>query len=468
MRSWDIFDTLIARRCIFPHNVFRIMEQVTKIEGFTNLRTHAESIAAQTVNNYRFNDIYNSMMKIANLTLEMIERLKKLEIDVELDQAIPIKENLNQVKSGDVLISDMYLPDEVIQKLLDKVGLTVPVELLITSGGKARGGVFNQFKKQGVYLFHTGDNEVADVQNPKFFGFDSAHTTLSSLNEIESQLLNIDFEFTAYLREMRLKNPFTNAERMKKRYWTMFVINVAILTIFIQLIDKLQKEQGFEYLGFCGRDTYYMYQLYKKFKSDKNEPLPPCDYLYYSRKLVNDCGEDMKKYVSSRIKNRKALLIDIFGSGAHLTKLKRLLKENVSVMICSWEGRERALEAAQVDVTEDWSNIRYDSTKNNFYIIHNANEKFGMSYKNEEFNRATHNSPIKIKTIKVANKIIPEITFNEVNDTENADVLIQCMNEILNSNIKWSNIDDINRVSFELEMLSKIFHWYCYHPFIID
>ena len=140
LRTWDIFDTLIARKCVFPHIVFQIIEQISKINGFANIRGAAAEVAGKTVENCTLDDIYDVMCKISNIPHQIAEKLKQLECNVEIDQIIPITENLNQVKSGDILISDMYLPDEVILKMLDKVGLSVPIELVITLDGKARGG----------------------------------------------------------------------------------------------------------------------------------------------------------------------------------------------------------------------------------------------------------------------------------------------------------------------------------------
>ena len=320
LKSWDIFDTLIARRCIHPHNIFRIIEQVTKLKNFTALRITAEQNLVKRGVNYNFDDIYKEFGKITNSPEKLCEELKALEIKVELDQCIPITENLRQVKAGDILISDMYLPEKIIRRMLDKAGLFAPVEILITSGGKASGKVWKEFADQGQFLFHIGDNVEVDVQKPRQYGFDSALTTLSNPNVFERWLMQRDFQFGAYLREIRLRNPFT--EEIKRTYWTLFTINIGILIILVQLIDELQKKHGFEYLGFCGRDTYYLWMLYKKYKEDIGEEPPDNDYLYYSRKLVYYSRQDAIKYFHEKIDGRKALMIDLIGTGTNLHYLR--------------------------------------------------------------------------------------------------------------------------------------------------
>lgn len=41
----------------------------------------------------------------------------------------------------------------------------------------------------------------------------------------------------------------------------------------------------------------------------------------------------------------------------------------------------------------------------------------------ELLNRATHNSPIRLQTVQIGEKIVPEVFFSEINDTENFDVM---------------------------------------------
>ena len=193
LKTWDIFDTLIARRCIASVNVFKIMEQVTKIAGFTNVRLFAERNLINRGENYTLDDIYKEFLNITDATPQLCDNLKKLECDTEIEQAIPITENILQVKSGDILISDMYLPEKIIRKMLEKCGLIVPVEIVITSNGKSSGRIWKQIAAQNQFVFHIGDNEISDIKNPRDVGFDSVLTTLSRPNTFENFLLKKDF-----------------------------------------------------------------------------------------------------------------------------------------------------------------------------------------------------------------------------------------------------------------------------------
>lgn len=437
LKTWDIFDTLIARRCIAPHLVFQIMEQRLKISGFANARIVAEQSALKKKSNVTLDDIYDEFSRITNVVPQVCAEFKNLECATEIEQAIPITENILQVKSGDILISDMYLPEEVIRKMLFKCGLLVPVEIVITSGGKSSGRIWRQIAEQNQYVFHIGDNEISDIKNSRDAGFDSALTILSRPNVVENYVLQYDFEFAAYLREIRLRNPYS--EEIKRKYWEFFTLNVGILIILVQLIDDLQKKCGFEYLGFCGRDTYYLWLLYQKFKEDKNEIPPQNDYLYYSRKLIHTSEDEMAKYFSSKINNRKALMIDLCGTGTHLNTLRAETNINYSILLCGLINSNLAkIQYKNVSIPTNWisyENVNTQTEKTgNFYF--NADSDM-WSQAIEHFNRATHNTPVKLNAISFGKKIIPNVIFSELSDTENLDVFETCLQEILRTPIKW-------------------------------
>lgn len=218
--------------------------------------------------------------------------------------------------------------------------------------------------------------------------------------------------------------------------------------IYAQLIDKVQKRYGFEYLGFCGRDTYYIYLLYKKLKNDENETPAASDYLYYSRKLVHTSEDELIKYFSSKINNRKALMIDFDGTGTHLHKLRKDGNFNYTMLLCGGGGaRKGDAPVAMYSFKErptNWISFikqpqEFVDGETDIYFTsgRDGGPKLVGSHIVEALNRATHNTPVKLKTVQIGNKIVPHVIFNEVSDIENLDVLTACLQEILNSPAKW-------------------------------
>ncbi|WP_025824875.1 hypothetical protein [Asaia astilbis] len=120
INTFDVFDTLVARRCVLPTNIFKIMEERLGIANFAVTRIQAE----QTLlgNPYNFDDIYCNVAEILNINEDETKKLKNQEITLEIENIIPIKENISKVKDGDILISDMYHTEEVVRSLLDAAG----------------------------------------------------------------------------------------------------------------------------------------------------------------------------------------------------------------------------------------------------------------------------------------------------------------------------------------------------------
>lgn len=137
LKTWDIFDTLIARRCIYPQAVFQIVESVSGFPSFSRARLLAESDLLRRGGNFILDDIYRQFQILTNAPKDVCDALQEMECTVEFEESIPITENLRQVKAGDILISDMYLPENFIRRLLDKAGLLEPVEIVITNSGKS-------------------------------------------------------------------------------------------------------------------------------------------------------------------------------------------------------------------------------------------------------------------------------------------------------------------------------------------
>ena len=450
IKTWDIFDTLIARRCIYPHAIFQIVEQVTNSVGFVQARILAERNASR-YGNFNLDNIYEEFQLITNASKNICDTLKKLEYDIEFEQSIPITENIRQVKSGDILISDMYLPENFIRRLLDKAGLLVPVEIVITSNGKSSGRIWKQLAEQRKVLFHIGDNFGSDIKNPRFAGFESALTVLSNPTPVEEYILQKDFNFGAYLREIRLRNPFS--EEIKRIYWQLFTLNIGILILLVQQIDELQKKCGFEYLGFCGRDTHYLRLLYEKYKRERGETPTPNDYLYYSRKLVRNSDKELAKYFSAKINNRKALMIDLIGTGVHLNILRKKYALNYAVLI-SIHNNEETTKRIYPNLYEArvWLPVAKESnTKNNnadFFIIE-LKENLNINDTIESLNRATHNSPIRLNALYVGEKIISNAVFSENDDIENFDVLENCLREVLKSKLVTSIYASVGGLELE-------------------
>ena len=155
VHSWDVFDTLIARRCGSHEAIFDAMEQSLFV-GFKALRLSAEATVRERQDNISIDDIYYQIQLVQGWTEQERTYALELEITTELENVIPINANIARVRRGDVLVSDMYLPSDVIIKMLGKAGFVRPLKLFVSANGKSNGTIWKQVCADHVVLSHKG------------------------------------------------------------------------------------------------------------------------------------------------------------------------------------------------------------------------------------------------------------------------------------------------------------------------
>lgn len=187
VNSWDCFDTLIARNLITPSSIFDIVGKKIGNLNFTNERKKAEKDSDGT-----YLDIYK---KLSNID-------KDLELQTELENCYPIVDNIDKVKDGDYIVSDMYLPESFIRQMLKKCGLKKDVNIIVTKDGKRKGNIWVELKDK--ILNHTGDNIVSDCRNAEIQGIKSTYYFEQQMNEIEKNIFNKNQNLAGLSRKLRL------------------------------------------------------------------------------------------------------------------------------------------------------------------------------------------------------------------------------------------------------------------------
>ncbi len=131
--SFDIFDTLITRNVDKVTDIFflagmNVFEKKEDAEKFRKNRIFAEKIARTSSPNgeVSLDDIYN---KIKCYSVDLTKKLKDAEIEMEIASCRPraeivlFYEKVCSVHDNTILISDMYLPKGVIDRMLVKCGI---------------------------------------------------------------------------------------------------------------------------------------------------------------------------------------------------------------------------------------------------------------------------------------------------------------------------------------------------------
>lgn len=185
--SFDVFDTLIKRSVAKPTDLFLLMENhLAKTRpgvpsGFAQKRQDAERRAKEKQGvATNLQDIYRELRGEYG---EYTEQLMTLETEMELRGCQPnpkcVKWFDRCVSEGKtvVLISDMYLPAQIIGEMLNKCGIHGYQKLYVSCecGARKRDGslfkiVLKELNIRSWQFVHIGDNRRGDLLAPACLG----------------------------------------------------------------------------------------------------------------------------------------------------------------------------------------------------------------------------------------------------------------------------------------------------------
>lgn len=293
--SFDIFDTVIFRKVESPRDVFTIMAIEMGCPTFKSIRITAEEIArrklygecnCREVNIY---EIYDVLEKNYNIDKRWLDR--EIELEMDLSVANPyflnIYNQLLKLNKRIVFTSDMYLPYEVIEKILFKNGykkferLFLSNELKLSkTDGTMWHFITNEYAK-GLRVFHVGDNYNADIVKSNMFGIKT--TYYHSVRELakpyrEDFINNLGGSFfravvnnTLHCGNWKQSIPYEHGFRVG-----------GILTYgYCEFISKKAKEINADLILFCARDCEIIHKVYSKYFHDVE-----CKYIKISRYAI--------------------------------------------------------------------------------------------------------------------------------------------------------------------------------------
>ncbi len=275
--SFDVFDTCLVRLCGSPENFYEVLGQriAEKIEskGFS---CHIDKdqirrmfLSIRSLYGGKLDDVYRDMAKSFHLPCTPSE-MAQLELDTERDMLVPVIEirkkiNILRTRGQIVFISDMYLPTEFIQDVLEKTGFFHKGDMIFVSDD------IGAWKRDGsMYLFvhntigvsfnewhHYGDNKHSDVNVPRQLGIHVHHIVHKYL-PYEKKWLNraspLEPE-TAIMaglsRAIRLSIPVN-----KEQAAFTADISAPLITLWISHILQDAEKRGINRLFFLARDMH--------------------------------------------------------------------------------------------------------------------------------------------------------------------------------------------------------------------
>ncbi|MCD7979074.1 MAG: hypothetical protein LUF31_00655 [Fusobacterium sp.] len=308
--SFDVFDTLIMRKTMFPVDVFEIVSKKIKsdhinIEDFRNQRIKADNDIARTSPNIY--EIYDQLKK--NTGISEIEKNRILQCEIETEASVLIRREdvvdlfsyaVNCEKSV-YLISDMYLPKVIIEYFLSNLHIQGYEDILASCDYRRpkTGGLFDVFKDRvrSKSILHIGDNINSDIKCAQLAGMDTFH--IESAIDLMKKSSFYDIQrFPANLNERSMiglfiayafNSPFIAMDDKKRivisnEYDWAYLFVAPLVTGFMVWLIKVLQTEKYEGILFSSRDGYLIKQLYDNIPVNYcRDILPEGFYFYVSR-----------------------------------------------------------------------------------------------------------------------------------------------------------------------------------------
>lgn len=339
--SFDIFDTLIMRKTLYPRDVFEMMSCQLEMGlpfDFTRERIDAERqllhYCVPTIN-----DIYTFLGKQWDLENTLVEYLKELEIQTE-KKVLAVRADMKELfwlcvqkRKKVYLITDMYFTSDILIPIMEDLGISGYDGIFISCEWNCtkENGLFKRVKKETGCdrWLHIGDDLVTDVEAAKEAGLDTFYI-MSAVNMFEASLHSRLLVHTGNLYQRVIlglycyrlfNNPFNLYHSHGKACVEesggegyMFIAPL-LFNFTLWMSRELQKEKV-DKLLFGARDGYIIQKLYraicKKLGKLGTEEIKEIDnhYILISRRSISlatvKCEDDIKDMLADYNKDSMA------------------------------------------------------------------------------------------------------------------------------------------------------------------
>ena len=290
--SFDIFDTLVLRPVAAPTDLFMIVGKRLKQIEFQRIRTDAEKRAREAA--FEKTGTYEVTIEDIYAIIEARTGIPKekgiqCELQVELDYCFAnpymmrVYRMLQEQNKTIIITSDMYLPHDMMDQLLTKVGYTGYEKLYVSCdyGCNKRSGKLYQIVKNdypGKRIIHVGDNPTSDMKSAETEGIDTYH--YQNCHEIGNPYRADGMSvFTSSSYAGVVNTHLHNGEDVFSPYYEYgFTYGGLYVLGFCNWIHNRVKQEGIDKVLFLSRDG----DIYQKVFNSLFDDVPN-EYFLWSR-----------------------------------------------------------------------------------------------------------------------------------------------------------------------------------------
>jgi len=320
--TFDIFDTLITRTTATPSGIFALMQHELEhnpkynyidsdfknnfyynrigAENYLNRTKYSSQKKAHIPANeirqdFSIEEFYELLQFHHNLDSKTIKDLINLELETEYKNSLPLKENIEALKylisknKKVVLISDMYLKEEEIRRLLlkhDEIFKNLKIYVSIDYQAKKSNGNLYKFVKdfeKADYKnwFHIGDNKNSDIKQAQNLSIQTFQIDTEKLTEFEENIIDSHYNDPYY------QTIIGNAKNTRRFYpdnkkADFATIATTILFPYVRWLINQSLQKGFKRLYFIARDGYILEKIADIIIKQENINIET-HYIYGSR-----------------------------------------------------------------------------------------------------------------------------------------------------------------------------------------
>lgn len=293
--SFDVFDTLIFRPFSVPTDLFFQVSESFDIMDFKNIRTWAEWNAREKCRKQNghveigLKEIWENLEKETGLSAEEGMKIER-ETEQKLCYANPfmleIWKCIQSMNKKLIIVSDMYLPEDCIAKILGNAGFTGIEKIYVSNTyhkSKADGSLYHEVIKDynGLSIAHVGDNPHSDEKMAKNCGI----ATLPYPNINKNVLLYRPMDMSAIVgsayRAIVSSHLYNGLHSYGMEYEYGFIYGGLFVVGYCNFIHEYYNHHGLDKLLFLSRDGDILKQVY-----DFLYPEDSTKYVYWSRKAA--------------------------------------------------------------------------------------------------------------------------------------------------------------------------------------
>lgn len=316
---FDIFDTLLIRPLLNPETIKNIVAQRAGSEAgklYLELRAIAETQARQkTGRDVGLDAIFAEFSILSGLSPETVQQLRNLEETIELEivtprpDAVALLQYAISLGKRVILASDMYLSKTVIEKMLQRNGISGWHAFYLSSD--------NGLRKDTGDFYHNllinenissnevmiiGDNEHSDIQVPMNMGIKFLHVMRPAELARAMPRLGPIIERSSYCNDLNkqltlgtiAKGNFHSltfphlspSDLVPSTPWAIgFTIAGPLVLSFVQWLIAKAAADGIQHLYFLSREGQILKLVYDQWIENTKNAITS-DYLVLSRRAI--------------------------------------------------------------------------------------------------------------------------------------------------------------------------------------